>query len=250
MPLIELFYPVVLLVVMLVFIHALFGIEIIQRGVIFTDLAIGQMAAVGMALSIGFFEGAYQTLFTLLFALITALLLTYMSKERVVHIEAFIGMLYALGVSSIMILLANSPQGAELFNKLSATDILFTTVEDLLIPALLYSVIAGVMWFIYPKLKGLARESLFFILLALVVTSSVQIAGVFVVFVLLVAPSLFALSFTEKRVLRWAWLEGVSVSLIALSIAYFFDLPTGYTLIMVHSLVVVLWLLLHKCNHN
>ena len=66
MQLIELLWPAFVLIVLLVFIHVIFGLEIIKRGVIFTDLAIGQVAAVGMAVSIGFLEGEYQLLMTLM----------------------------------------------------------------------------------------------------------------------------------------------------------------------------------------
>ena len=87
-----------------------------KEGVIFTDLAIGQFAAVGMALSIGLLEGEYQLSLTLGFALLGAFVITY-ATQKVEHIEAFIGMLYALGASSIMLILAGCAQGTELFSK-------------------------------------------------------------------------------------------------------------------------------------
>lgn len=238
MQIVELLYPAFLLVILLVFIHALFGLEIIKRGVIFTDLAIGQISAIGMAISIGFLDGQYQTLLTLLFALLGAMLITY-ATQRVEYKEAFIGMLYAFGASTIMILLANSPQGAELFQKLSATDILFASMDQVYQSALLYAVIAIVMVWLYPRTKGLLRELTFFASLALVVTSSVQSAGVLVVFVLLVAPAFIALSQKRFNPLYLAWSFGVVLSIVSLFISYYFDLPTGYTIIFVLSLVVM-----------
>ena len=136
MSIITLFYPAFILAILLVFIHSIFGLEIIKRGVIFTDLAIGQFAAIGVAVSLLFFEGNYAFWLTLSFALFGALLIA-ISTYRVEHIEAFIGMLYALGASAIIVLLSNTTQGTELFNKLQATDILFTTLEDLTKPLLL-----------------------------------------------------------------------------------------------------------------
>ena len=238
MQLIELLWPALVLVVLLVFIHAIFGLEIIRRGVIFTDLAIGQMAAVGMALSIGFWDGDYQTAMTLFFALIGALLITYASR-RLEHIEAFIGMLYALGASSIMILLANSPQGVELFSKLSAVDILFTSIDEVYQAALIYMGVALLMSLVYPRTKGIVRELLFFILLAVTVTSSVQLAGVLVVFVLLVAPAFIALLQQKFTPLYVAWATGLSVSVIAIAASYYFDLPTGYSIVFFQSLTVM-----------
>ena len=240
MQLIELLWPAFVLIILLVFIHVIFGLEIIKRGVIFTDLAIGQVAAVGMAISIGFMDGEYQLLFTLLFAFLGALLITY-ATQKVEHIEAFIGMLYALGASSIMLLLANSPQGAELFQKLSAADILFTTPEEIYPAALLYTCIAFVMFIAYPKTTGLVRELIFFSMLALTVTSSIQLAGVLVVFVLLVAPAFIALSQKRLKPLYLAWTSGLFISVLALVFSYYFDLPTGYSIIFLQSIAVVIF---------
>jgi zinc/manganese transport system permease protein len=238
MQLIEILWPSLVMITLLVFIHALFGIEIIKRGVIFTDLAIGQMAAVGMAVSIGFLNGEYQTVLTLLFALSGALLVTYATRY-VEHIEAFIGILYALGASSIMILLANSPQGVEIFQKLSAVDILFTMPNEVYLAGLLYAGIALVMFFLYPYTEGIKRELTFFVMLALTVTSSVQLSGVLVVFVLLVAPAFIALSQKWFKPLIMAWFVGMGVSIAALIISYYYDLPTGYSIVFFQSLAVV-----------
>jgi len=240
MQLIELLWPAFVLIILLVFIHVIFGLEIIKRGVIFTDLAIGQVAAVGMAISVGFLEGEYQLLLTLVFALLGALLITYATR-KLEHIEAFIGMLYALGASTIMILLASSPQGAELFQKLSATDILFTSPEEIYPSAILYLGVALVMFVFYPKTTGLTQELTFFSMLALTVTSSVQLAGVLVVFVLLVSPAFIALSQQRFKPLYLAWCSGLLLSVIALVVSYYFDLPTGYSIIFFQSIAVILF---------
>ncbi|MDD2399007.1 MAG: metal ABC transporter permease [Sulfurovum sp.] len=232
MSVIALLWPALALSILLVFIHALFGLEIIKRGVIFTDLAIGQVAAVGTALSIAFWGGAYQQLLTLFFALMAALVITVASR-KIKQIEAFIGLLYALGISSMMLILAQSSEGMELFNKLSAADILFSTQEDVIQSLWLYGMIAFVMFMLYPRLSGLYKELLFFGALALTVTSSVQNAGVLVVFALLIAPAYAA--FAQKRFnpLYFAWVFGAINILFSLFISYFFDLPTGYTMIFV-----------------
>jgi len=238
MSIITLLYPALLLAILLVFIHAIFGLEIIKRGVIFTDLAIGQFAAIGVAVSLLFFEGAYSFVLTFLFALIGASVIAF-ATYRVKHIEAFIGMLYALGASSIIILLANTTQGTELFSKLQATDILFITTSDLLEPAILYSLVAGIFFLFYHRLEGVAKELLFFTLLALTVTSSVQLAGVLVVFVLLIVPAFLALLQSRFAQLPFAWVVGSVLIMIALVASYQLDLPTGYTIVFIASLVGV-----------
>lgn len=187
--------------------------EIIRRGVIFTDLAIGQIAAVGMAISVAFFEGSYQTLLTLFFAIFAALTIAWATKY-LKHVEAFIGLLYALGISSIMIILSKSAEGTEIFSKLSAADILFTSSNEF------YSALA-----VYIPIS--------FVMLALTVTSSVQVAGVLVVFALLIAPAYIGLAQKRFHPLAVAWGSGVFAIVSAIVASYGLDLPTGYSIIFV-----------------
>ena len=241
MQIVEFFWPAFVLAILLVYIHAIFGVEVIKRGVIFTDLAIGQIAAVGMALSVAFLEGAYQTPLTLLFAILAAVTIAWATK-KVQNVEAFIGLLYALGISSIMLVLAKSAEGMELFSKLSAADILFTSSDDLIKDAMIYIPISLVMFFIYPRTKGIVKELTFFIMLAFTVTSSVQSAGVLVVFALLIAPAYAGMMQNKMKALLFAWLFGSISAFIALLASYNFDLPTGYSIIFVtvlSSLLIV-----------
>lgn len=230
MSIITLLWPAFVLAIALVFIHTIFGIEIIKRGVIFTDLAIGQIAASGMAISIAFMGGAYQGAMTLLFAFLGALIITWATK-KVEKIEAFIGLLYALGISAIMLILAQSAEGTELFSKLSAADILFTSSQDLLNDLAVYAFVAFIMLVVYPHLQGLLKELLFFTMLAITVTSSVQSAGVLVVFALLIAPAYAGLTQKRFKPFTFATLFGSLGILLALFISYNLDLPTGYTII-------------------
>ena len=232
MSIIELLWPAFVLAIALVFIHSIFGLEIIRRGVIFTDLAIGQIAAVGMAVSVAFMSGSYQTLMTFTFAFCAAFIITWATK-RVQKIEAFIGLLYALGISSIMLILAQSTEGTELFSKLSAADILFTSQEELYKSLAIYGVVSFVMFVLYPRLQGIKKEFLFFTMLAVTVTSSVQSAGVLVVFALLIAPSYAGLVQKKIDPFLFATLFGSFGILLALIGSYYLDLPTGYAIIFV-----------------
>lgn len=239
MQIIELLWPAFVLAILLVYIHTIFGVEIIKRGVIFTDLAIGQIAAVGMALSVAFLDGVYQTPLMLLFAIFAAVLISWATK-RVQNVEAFIGLLYALGISSIMLVLAKSSEGMELFSKLSAADILFTSEHDLLIDASIYIPVSLVMFFVYPRTKGVIKELIFFIMLAFTVTSSVQSAGVLVVFALLIAPAYVGMVQKRFQTLPFAWTFGSICIIVALFASYQLDLPTGYTIIFVTVLSALL----------
>jgi zinc/manganese transport system permease protein len=228
----------IVLVVVLVMLHAYFGIEILKRGIIFTDLAIAQFAALGSSISLGYFHEEYFYPLTLSFALLCAFLIAFASTRKL-HLEAFIGILYILGASGIMMVLSHSSEGMEHFKSLLASDILFTPLNDVLQSIIIYTFIAMALYFVYPKLSGFFRELFFFSLLAITVTSSVSLAGVFVVFVLLIAPPFVSLSLNMKRPLLISFIFGWFFSIGAIVISYFYDLPTGYSIVFMGALLTV-----------
>ncbi len=231
----EILGPVAFLVIVLVAIHSWFGLRIIERGIIFTDLAIGQIAALGSAISVGLFHAEHLYLWTLGFALLGAGLITF-SVQRLRYIEAFIGLLYVLGASGVMLVLAQSPEGMEHFRELLATDILFTSTESIISSSLIYALIALIVFFVLPRTKGLVNELLFFTLLAVTVTSSVQLAGVLVVFVLLIAPALIALVQTKFKPYPVALFSGSTFGTSAIVASFYYDLPTGYAIVFFGAL--------------
>lgn len=227
------------LVIILVMLHSYFGMEILKRGIIFTDLAIAQFAALGSSVSLGYFHEEHFYLLTLGFALLSALLIAFASTRKV-HLEAFIGILYVLGASGIMMVLSHSAEGMEHFKSLLASDILFTPPSEVMKSGVIYSFIALALYFLYPKLSGFFKELLFFSLLAITVTSSVSLAGVFVVFVLLIAPPFVSLSLNLKKPLLGSFLFGWFFSISAILISYFYDLPTGYSVVFLGAFLTAL----------
>lgn len=239
----DIFFPPVLLVLVLVIIHAWFGKGVLEKGIIFTDLAIAQFAALGSAISLGYFHSQYLYLLTLGFALFCAFLIS-VASHRKLHLEAFIGILYVFGASGIMMVLADSAEGMEHFKALLATDILFTPLDDIFFSIGVYLFLGLLIWKLYPRLTGFYKDLLFFTMLAVTVTSSVQLAGVLVVFVLLVAPALLAFMQRKVSFMLFAYLYGWAFSLSAIALSYFFDLPTGYTIVFVGSLSTLIGVLL------
>ena len=115
--------------------------------------------------------------------------------------------------------------------------------------AVLYSGIALVLWKVYPRMSGIYKELMFFSMLALTVTSSVQLAGVLVVFILLIAPAFVAISLSVKRELLFSFYFGWFFSIVAIIVSYYFDLPTGYTIVFLGALLsLVLVLIKSKKN--
>ncbi len=224
-----------LLSVVLLGIHSYFGLEIIKRGIIFTDLAIGQMSAIGAALSILLIEGRYIYPLSLVFALLGGLSIAFASRRTVSH-EAFIGLLYAFGISGVFIILSKSSHGVEMFDRLMASDILFTPIGDIIETAIIYSALGLFLLFIYPRMKGFWKDLLFFVSFAATVTSSVRMAGVLIVFALLVAPAYISIRLKKRKLLLTAWIVGTFINLVSILVSYNLDLPTGYTLVFFHGL--------------
>jgi zinc/manganese transport system permease protein len=227
-----------ILSVVLLGIHSYFGLEIIKRGIIFTDLAIGQMSALGAALSILFLDGKYLYPVSLAFALLAGLLISLAAKRTSSH-EAFIGLLYAFGISGVFIILSKSAHGTEMFDRLMASDILFTPWSDIIETGIVYSLLGIILVFVYPRMKGMWKDVLFFVSFAATVTSSVRLAGVLIVFSLLVAPAFIAIRLNKWKILLVAWVVGIIVNLISIMVSYNLDLPTGYTLVFFHAFLAL-----------
>lgn len=245
---IDILIPAFAVSLVLLGIHSYFGIRVIKRNIIFTDLAIGQMAAFGAAISLLLFHGEFLYIISLFFSIAAGILIYFLSR-RSRYLEAVIGLLYALGLSGVFILLSKSSHGMEEFQNLMAYDILFTEMSSVCKTALLYAGIGAFVYFIEKKTSGNLKDLLFFLTFAVTVTSSVKMAGVLVVFAILLAPAFIALQISSlkrmpvligKYPLITAWLIGITINVIAITLSYLGDFPTGYTLVFLNALMAVL----------
>jgi zinc/manganese transport system permease protein len=234
----DILFAAFLLSVVLLGIHSFFGLEIIKRGIIFTDLAVGQMAAVGGAISLLFLDAEYLGPISLAFALLGGAIIAVAARRTDKH-EAFIGLLYAFGLSAVFLLLSKSAHGMEEFQKLMASDILFTPLEEIGKAAGVYAIIGTFLLVFYIRLKGTPKEVLFFVTFAITVTVAVRLAGVLVVFALLVSPALIALRIGKGIPIVNAWIIGILVNIVAILVSYNFDFPTGYTLVLLHAFLAL-----------
>ena len=177
---------------------------------------------------------------SLAFSLAGALLIALSTKRTRNH-EAFIGLLYAFGMSAAVIALSRAPRGAEEMQHLIAADILFVPMVAVFKTAVLYAAIGTVLWLTMGRLRGIWKDVVFFGTFSLTVTSSVNLAGVLVVFAILVAPA-FIMSSTHcsfRVKLLGAWGLGTVLNLIAIVASYFLDLPTGHTVVALYALSAV-----------
>lgn len=217
-------------------IHAYFGLEIVRRGIIFTDIAVAQLSAAGLALSLLLFDRPSQLL-SLALALLGSLLVA-LSQRRREYSEAFIGLLYALSLSSVVLILSRSPRGMEDFLRLTASDILLVPREDIVRTGLLFLVFGVLLYLRRFVGSEILKEVSFFSIFALTVTTSVKLAGVLVVFSMLVAPALVSLIL--GRSLIFAWVYGSLLNIVGLILAFYLDLPAGFFLVFLHALAGIL----------
>ncbi len=246
-----LFYPF-LACLLLIGIHAYFGIHILERGIIFVDLALAQFIGIGLALS--FLLGGEQHLvLSLVFALIGALILaTAKRAAKFANIEAFIGVLYIFSVSAAILILDKSPHGLEEFKTIINGNIIWVTPADLLSTFIVYGLIGLLHVVLWKKFYALSYEGkggfwlefIFFASFAVVLVKSVKMAGILQVFSFLVIPALIGRLFTRKpfKVLMIGWALGVLVSLFGISLSYKFDLPTAPVIVL--SLSIIFFVLL------
>lgn len=234
---IEIVGPALAAGLMIALTHAPLGLEVLKRGIIFIDLAIAQIAGLGLVIASVAFDHPSSwiiQIFALTFAISAGLLFrtveTYMPKQ----LEAIIGCSFVLAASVALLVLANQPHGAEEVQHMLSGQILFATWQDVLKHAPIYGLILA-LWFITPQVRqGIG----FYLLFAMAVTSSVQLIGVYVVFASLILPALAAVKAKHKHMT--AWCCGIVSVLIGIIISTISDLPTGPVIVVSYVLTTLL----------
>ena len=228
--------------------HVVLGKQVLKRGIIFIDLAIAQIAAlgaivVGMDHDIG--ELAYVNIWMpALFALAGAGVIAWLAKHMAEELEAMIGCFYVLSAVAAMLLLSNDPHGAELLKQLMSGQILWVSWQQLLLPAVVYSVILALI-FARPKvLDGAA----FYLLFAVVITLSVELVGVYLVFSTLILPALAINKLSGRHVLLWAYGVGLVGYLLGLYLSASVDLPSGAAIVATLALSAIIFRLVSKAK--
>jgi len=216
--------------------HVPMGREVLRRGIIFIDLAIAQIAGLGViaAYNMGWEVGGWQVqLVAASSAIAGAILLRWLEHHWHDSLEALIGVIFILAASTGILLLANNPHGGEHLRELLTGQILWVDLHHLLPVAGLYLVILA-LWF---GLKGKGGSLMFYILFALSVTASVQLVGVYLVFSSLIIPALATRNISSsKHAITLAYLIGVLGYALGLVVSSLTDLPSGA--VIVWSLVV------------
>jgi zinc/manganese transport system permease protein len=241
-------------------------VHVVERGVIFVDLALAQIAALGatVAILIGMDphgQGAYWL--SLAFTFVGAAVFAF-ARTRRGHIpqEAFIGIAYAVASAAAILAMSKATGETEHLKDMLVGNILAVSRHDVLKTALLYGAI-GVFHYIFRRrfllistdpeqaeAQGISIrfwDFLFYASFGFVVTSSVAIAGVLLVFCYLIVPSVGAMLFADRvgRRLAIGWTMGTLVSALGVYFSVLLDLPTGATIVCTFGAVLVAMFLIH-----
>ena len=241
-------------------IHAYLGVHVVERGVIFVDLALAQIAALGatVAILVGMDpHGNAAYWMSLGFTFLGALIFSFVrSRKKRIPLEAFIGITYAVASAAAIIAMSKATGETEHLKDMLVGNILAVSKREVIKTAILYGAI-GTFHFIFRKkflaisMQHDAAESsglnvrmwdfLFYASFGFVVTSSVAIAGVLLVFCYLVVPSVGAMLFADRIGPRLAigWTMGTLVSALGCYFSVVFDTPTGATIVCTFGAVLV-----------
>jgi zinc/manganese transport system permease protein len=234
-------------------IHTYLGVHVVERGVIFVDLSLAQIAALGttVAYLAGYdLHSSTAYLFSLGFTFLGAGIFAMSRSHHKTRIpqEAIIGIVYAVSAAVSILVMSKATQETEHLKEMLVGNILSVSWKEIFKTAVLYSLV-GVFHYIFRRRfllismneaeavrQGLNIrfwDFLFYMSFGFVVTSSVAIAGVLLVFCFLIVPSVTAMLFTERLGPRLAigWTMGAVVSALGVYLSYLWDLPTGATIV-------------------
>jgi zinc/manganese transport system permease protein len=210
--------------------HVPLGQQVLKRGIVFIDLAVAQIAALGViaADTMGWEpQGIQVQIAAVIAAMLGALLLTWTEKRWPEVQEALIGALFVLAASAAIIMLSNNPHGGEHLKDLLAGQILWVNLPQL-IPVLIATLIILTIWF---KFREKLNRAGFYMLFAFAITASVQLVGVYLVFSTLIMPAIAVRLWSQKHQLSGGYVIAVIAYALGLIASAIFDLPSGAVIV-------------------
>jgi zinc/manganese transport system permease protein len=221
--------------------HAPLGIEVLKRGIIFIDLAIAQLAGLGVVIAFLLREHPSPWLIqalALAFALTGAAFFNFIERRVPKLQEPIIGCTYVFASAFALMLLSSRPHGGEEVEQLLSGQILFVTWQQVMLHAPVYAAIL-LLWFRWNR----ARQGFwFYLLFSAAITSSVQLVGVFLVFASLITPALASLGASYR--LLTAYSMSLAALIAGFAVALATDFPAGPVLVIAFMLFAAVVLLL------
>jgi zinc/manganese transport system permease protein len=219
--------------------HVPLGQEVLKRGIIFIDLAIAQVAGLGVIAAHAMDwdpNGLEVQIAAISAALAAAIGLSWTEKRWANIQEPLIGILFILAATGGILLLAGNPHGSEHLKELLVGQILWQTWSSLLPIAALYAVVLTAWFAMRSRFSGLP----FYLAFAIVVTASVQVVGIYLVFASLIIPALATTGIRRGNRLFAGYLIGTASYLLGIMVSFQLDLPTGAVIVWSMAAVSVL----------
>lgn len=221
--------PVIVAGLLILASHIPLGLQVLNRGIVFIDLAIAQMAALGTVLASqwnphGTPEWQQQAM-AIVFALIGVSIVAWINRKFPDWREAFIGLIYVLSASVLVLVVAGQPQGGQVLTRSLSGDILWLNWSDLL-PLLAMAITIQFM----ANRCSAFLERFFYIAFAITITLSVSQAGIYLVFVCLIAPALA--SVVNKCSPLWSYMVGTIGFVLGVIVAWNLDQPAAATIVV------------------
>jgi zinc/manganese transport system permease protein len=258
----ELMFPPFVACMILVAIHSYLGLHVIARGVIFVDLSLAQMAALGTTIGLlaGVMPGTGMSqVWAFGFTAVGAAVFAMSRGERhgKVPQEAIIGIVYVVASAAALLAADKAPRGADAIKDVLVGTILWVTWPTIAKLAAAYAVLGAVLFALrrrfelisFDEEKAVAQgwhirwwDFWFYLVFGLVITFSVPLGGVLLVFSFLVVPAVIAFLFTQhpRALTLIAWGTGALASAGGLALSYSRDLPTGPTIVCTYGFVLLL----------
>jgi zinc/manganese transport system permease protein len=229
--------------------HVPLGQQVLSRGIVFIDLAIAQVAGVGVITAhyFGFeLQGWTTQAAAVTAALLGSLLMTWTERKRPEVQEALIGILFVLASTAQILLLANDPHGGEDLKDLLAGQILWVSGTQLWRTALLTAAFL-LIWFTVRERIGRMG---FYVLFAFVVTASVQIVGVYLVFSTLIVPAVAVYRWPKQQQLTVGLVMACASYVVGLAVSAVADLPSSPVIVWVMVLIGIMVHLLKESHEQ
>ena len=240
-----------------------FGNHILARGIIFIDISLAQIAALGSMIGILIGFGAESTgtaIFSFAFAIVIVSLFPLLNFEKEgIPEEAIIGFAYGLSLALALILAEYIPGGSNFIKKTLTGNILWVTWSEIFVSFLLFFGVGIVHVFFgkrfikmstgqidgWSKSKQMTINLLFFVTFAIVIVKTVAIGGIFVIFTFLIAPASIAAFFANSW--KWkiliSWIAGFVGSVLGIIVSYYLDMPNGPAIVCTLGLLlIVTWI--------
>jgi zinc/manganese transport system permease protein len=238
-----------------------FGNHILSRGIIFIDIAVAQIAALGtmIGLMLGFADQSLNVQLISYFFTIVVIALFALTKfqKQIVPQEAIIGIIYCVALGLAMLFAEKIPGGSNFITKTITGNLLWVTWGNVLNCFLMFAVV-GIIHLAFWKTfivisdnkenlpfslwRTRAYELIFYITFSLVIVKAVPIGGIFLVFTLLIAPTAAATLFTQswKKRFIWSWIIGIVGSVLGMYLSYTFNISNAPAIVTLLGVTVFL----------